>query len=195
MSVPQEPTQEEFVQTGPSFVFSFHPAMGPLWAVIGQKLSEGTVAPGSELELEIAEISCNKLDLNGSLRIIANVPTGPSNSGGARQYSDKVGRAQLNNIRIVNKGLKSKAPSDVLNGTLRRHESCEIILEGFSEVVAENLTINGPFRLIVPDGKRAVLHQEASGAITTSFETITAPGWHHTVEWKCGAAPVLKVVS
>jgi hypothetical protein len=195
MTVPQESTQEEFVKTGPSFVFSFHPAMGPLWAVIGQKLSEGTVAAGSELELEIAEIACNKLDLNGSLRILANAPTGPSNSESGRQYSDKVGRAKLNNIHVVNKGLKNRNPSDVLNATLQRNESCEIILEGFSEVVAENIIINGPFRLVVPDGKRAVLHQTESGAITTTFESIATPSWHYTVEWKCGVAPVLKVVS
>lgn len=194
MTVPQEPTQEEFVQTGPSFVFSFHPAMGPLWAIIGQKLSFGTIAQGSELDLEIAEIACNKLNLNGSLRILANVPTGPSNGENGHQYSDKVGRAKLDNVQVVNKGLKSRAPLNVLSSTLDRQESCEIILEGFSEVVAENITINGPFRLVVPDGKRAVLHQTASGALTTTFETIIAPSWHYTVEWKCGVAPVLKTV-
>jgi hypothetical protein len=195
MTVPQEATPEEFVHTGPSFVFSFHPAMGPLWTVIGQKLSAGTISQGSELELEIAEIACTNLNLNGSLRVLAHVPTGPTIGEKGRQYTDKVGRANFSNVNVVNKGLKSRAPLEVLNGTLQRHETCEIILEGFSEVVAENLTINGPFHLVVPDGKRAVLHQDGSGAITTTLEAITAPSWHYTVEWKCGVAPVLKVAS
>ena len=191
MTVPKVPTQEEFLKDGPSFLFSFHPAMGPLWTVIGQKLSEGTIAAGSELEMDIAEIACHGLRLDGSLRILANAPTGQ----GSGKYSDMVGRARFLNVTVTNKGLKGRAPKDVLNGNLERSESCQIVLEGFSEVVAENVTINGPFHLVVPNGKRAVLHQEASGAITATLEPIAAPSWRYAVEWKSGAAPVLTHLS
>ena len=165
--------------------------MGPLWTIIGQKLSEGTIAAGSELELEIAEVSCHGLHLDGSLRVLANRPTGQ----GSGKYSDMVGRARLHNVAIVNKGLKSRLPKEVLSAALERSESCEIILEGFSELVAENVTINGPFHLTVPDGKRAILHQEASGTVTAVLEPIAAPSWHYAVEWKSGEAPVLTVAS
>ena len=192
MTVPQEPTAEEFLQNGPSFVFSFHPALGPLWSIIGQKFSGGTISKGSELELEIAELSCHNLALDGSLRILAGAPTKALAGDAGRQYSDAVGRAKLHNVTIANKGLKGRAPSDVLNGTLERSESCQIILEGFSEIVAEDIAIRGPFRLIVPDGKRAILHQEPSGAVTSTIESITAPSWRYSVEWKSGVAPVLR---
>ena len=191
MAVPKTLSQEEFLKSGPSFLFSFHPAMGPLWTIIGQKLSEGTIAAGSELELEIAEVSCHGLRLDGSLRVLANRPTGQ----GSGKYSDMVGRARLHNVAIVNKGLKSRLPEEVLSAALERSESCEIILEGFSELVAENVTINGPFHLTVPDGKRAILHQEASGTVTAVLEPIAAPSWHYAVEWKSGEAPVLTVAS
>ena len=194
ITLPQEATQEEFVQEGPSFIFSFHPAMGPLWAVIGQKLSGGTIAKGSELELEIAEISCHGLNLAGSLRILAATPT-KSMDGKGGQYSDKVGRAKLHNVTVTNKGLTRRTIVDILNGMEDRRESCQIDLEGFSEVEAENITIKGPFHLVVPDGKRAVLHQEPSGTITTTLESISSPGWRYSVEWKCGTAPVLSQIS
>jgi hypothetical protein len=195
ITLPQEATQEEFVQEGPSFIFSFHPAMGPLWAVIGQKLSGGTIAKGSELELEIAEISCHGLNLAGSLRILATTPTKSVDGKGSTQYSDKVGRANLHNVTVTNKGLARRSVVDILNGIEERSESCQIDLEGFSEIEAENITIKGPFRLVVPDGKRAVLHQESSGTITTTLESISSPSWRYSVEWKSGAAPVLSQIS
>ena len=192
-SLPKEQTLDEFLRDGPSVIFSFHPAMGPLWEVIGQKLCRGTIAEGAELELEIAEISCTDLSVEGSLKIISHVPTGPINGSAGRTYTDKVGRARLNNVKIANRGLKSRDVISTLKGTNEHHELCEIILEGFSEVVANNIAINGNFSLVVPDGQRAILSQDQSGKVHVSFEPIAKPSWHYAIEWSRSSTPKLKI--
>ena len=44
---------EEYLARGPGFLFLFHPAVGPLWDVIAQKIRGGALAPGAELVLEV----------------------------------------------------------------------------------------------------------------------------------------------
>ena len=44
---------EEYLARGPGFLFLFHPALGPLWDVIAQKVRGGRLAPGAELVLEV----------------------------------------------------------------------------------------------------------------------------------------------
>ena len=44
---------EEYLEKGPSFIFLYHPALGPLWDVISQKIRGGAMTPGSELVLEV----------------------------------------------------------------------------------------------------------------------------------------------
>ncbi len=193
MTLPKEQSLDQFLQEGPSFIFSFHPAMGPLWDVIGQKVSGGTIAAGSELELEIAEISCKGLSLDGSLRILARTPTGPLCGKVGRKFSDNVGRARLTNVTVANKGPKTRDITAVLKGTVDRHESCEIILEGFSEVEANGLTLSGDFRLVVPDGKRAILSNDQAGNVVTKIEDIATPSWQYAVTWQRSAAPKLEL--
>jgi len=43
---------EAYLARGPGFLFLFHPALGPLWDVVAQKLRGGALAPGAELVLE-----------------------------------------------------------------------------------------------------------------------------------------------
>ena len=50
---PQVGCVERYLERGPSFIFLFHPALGPLWDVIAQKLRGGALAPGAELVLEV----------------------------------------------------------------------------------------------------------------------------------------------
>ena len=42
-----------YLQQGPGFIYLFHPALGPLWDVVSQKISGGRLAPRSELVLEV----------------------------------------------------------------------------------------------------------------------------------------------
>ncbi len=44
---------EQYLEKGPGFIFLYHPALGPLWDVIAQKVRGGALAHGSELVLEV----------------------------------------------------------------------------------------------------------------------------------------------
>ena len=189
-SLPLEQSMEEFIQQGPNFVYTQHPALGPLWEVMGQKLTKGSIAENSELELEIAELACSNLSLDGSLRIIAERVTGKSSPEG-RIFTDEVGRAKLTNLSVQNKGLGSNKPSAVLKGAIERLETCEIILQGFSEVVANNITISGPFKLVVPDGHRATLTQAPGGKVNVALDSTKKPSWQYTITWQQLSAPQL----
>jgi hypothetical protein len=188
-TIPKEQTLEEFLQHGPNFTFNFHPALGPLWEVIGQKVSNVTLREGSELELEVAEASCRNLTIDGSFRVLANAVTKKP----GQLFSDKVGRIRLKDVTIVNEGIESQNAQDALQGSCRRKESCEIILEGFSEVSGENLLIKGNFRLVVPDGQKAILSSGPSGKVSVRFEQITIPTWTYSVSWHKQSAPRLQM--
>lgn len=54
-SVPEVGDVAQYLEQGPGFIFLFHPALGPLWDVIAQKIRGGALGDGSELVLEVAE--------------------------------------------------------------------------------------------------------------------------------------------
>lgn len=58
---------------GPGFIFLYHPALGPLWDVISQKVVGGSLAPRSELVLELAEARLLDVHVDGSLQVGACV--------------------------------------------------------------------------------------------------------------------------
>lgn len=43
-SVPEVGSVEEYLESGPGFIFLFHPALGPLWDVVAQKIRGGFLA-------------------------------------------------------------------------------------------------------------------------------------------------------
>ena len=55
--------EQQFLDQGPGFIFLFHPALGPLWDVIAQKLRGGALAPRSEVVLEVraGTAACSRL--------------------------------------------------------------------------------------------------------------------------------------
>ena len=153
-SLPEFPDQESYVRSGPHFDFSYHPSLGPLYSIISQKLRKGRIARGSQLQLEIAELDCENLELEGRLSIIAQLPMGHLNSQGKLEYSDRGGRCRLSHVSIVNEGCR-----DCLDSSCWRREKegaggCEIILHGDSEFEASHLTLSGDFRIEVEEGFR-----------------------------------------
>ena len=46
-------TVEQYLEKGPGFIFLFHPALGPMWDVVAQKIRGGAIMHGSELVLEV----------------------------------------------------------------------------------------------------------------------------------------------
>lgn len=47
---------EQYLEKGPGFIFLYHPALGPLWDVISQKIRGGALMHGSELVLEVSPL-------------------------------------------------------------------------------------------------------------------------------------------
>ncbi|KAL0341249.1 UNVERIFIED_CONTAM: UTP--glucose-1-phosphate uridylyltransferase 3, chloroplastic [Sesamum radiatum] len=54
-SLHQVQGNEEYVNSGPPYLILLHPALGPLWEVTRQKFRCGSIAMGSELQIEVAE--------------------------------------------------------------------------------------------------------------------------------------------
>ena len=69
--VPDVGSAASYLRGGPNVTFLFHPSLGPVWSVIGQKLRSGSLSPGAELVLEVAEADVEGLHLDGSLQVEA----------------------------------------------------------------------------------------------------------------------------
>lgn len=153
----------------PTFVIHLHPALGPLWSVMAQKIQGGELKKGAELQLEIAELCLENLYLDGSLLIES--PT-------------LQGKARLKNIRLKNQGF-SADKSDFTKGDIFRTESVKITLHGSAEFVAEDLTLEGTHHFEVPDSHRLELFME-QGVLKSHLAKLTLPPlcppswqWHY----------------
>jgi hypothetical protein len=188
-TLPEELSLEQFIEQGPNLSFFFHPALGPFWEVIGQKVSSGRLFSGAELELEIAELYLRNFSIRGSFRLLCDVVSGPVDRQGVRHLGPEVGRARLENISIENDGLESGPISAFVTRTVPRKSSCTIRLMGSSELVAKDVIIRGDFSLIIPDGMRVTLRQADDGGVEITKEPLPEPHPLYTVEWKSGSAP------
>ena len=68
----QVPSVKDYITNGPSSICLYHPALGPLWHVIQQKLQGGGVDPGSEVVLEVAELCWKDVHVSGSFLVHAD---------------------------------------------------------------------------------------------------------------------------
>jgi UTP---glucose-1-phosphate uridylyltransferase len=166
-------SQEEYLQKGPSLIFLYHPALGPLYDLIAQKIKRPILAAFSEMQLEIADLFLSDLKLDGSLLIFAKNALGHDSQGIIR-YSHKTGKCMLKNVSIKNRGIHHKPESPYWKNHLKRHEACKIILQGHSEFFAENITFASNQTIIVPHGERWIASQDASGHIHYHIEK---PSW------------------
>ena len=167
---------EAYLQTGPSHLFLYHPALGPLYNIISQKIRKPLLAEGSELQLEIADVYLENVSVDGSLLIFAKNVLGHDSQGIIR-YSHKTGKCVLKNVCVKNRGINRKATRHYWKNRIKRHEAFKIILQGNSEFFAENIVFEGEHTITVPDGERWVASQDLSGQITFCVEK---PSW----QWK-----------
>lgn len=143
-------------------IFRYHPALGPLYAVIAQKIRGGHIEGSSEIEFEISELDVEAIAVKGSLLVKADSP---------------LGRCTLRQVCIENKGLDFEAAGQLWNDTLPRSEALKVILEGNGEFIAENVFFQGDQTFHVPSGHRLVVSEEA-GDLQTRLERLSAPTWH-----------------
>ncbi len=183
MRVPKVQDPLEFFVQGPSFVFFYHPALGPIYHVIAQKIRGGTLKKGSELQLEIAELSMENLDLEGTLLIKARAPMGDCDEAGILHYSESSGKCRLKGVKICNLGIDWEAHHVFWRNEIQRKESCTITLHGSAEFEAYDVTLSGDFHIEVPDGHRLVVRQGEKGLEWTKERIKTSTwSWKYTLD-------------
>ncbi|KFM29017.1 hypothetical protein F751_6536 [Auxenochlorella protothecoides] len=189
--VPQVGTVPEYLASGPGLIFLYHPALGPLWSVVAQKLRGGRLAPRAELQLEVAEADVQGLDLEGSLLVLADDPCdGEAEVGGAcaenpdrhprLTFSSRCGRLRLRDLAVRNAGVDYADPSNVYwRHAVARHAACRVHLHGHAELDAAGVTLVGDLDFHVPDGHRLTLRPDASPrGWSAVLEPIAAPSWN-----------------
>lgn len=155
MELPLVQSEEGYIQNGPQFHCLYHPALGPLFSIIGQKIRGGKIKPRSELQLEISELELVNLDLEGSLLIEAKSVLGRERVDGSLQHRGKSGKCKLKNVNVHNAGIDWEKGNIFWKNRIHRKESLTIVLHGDAEFEAENVTFSGKRRIEVPAGYRA----------------------------------------
>lgn len=181
-ALPSARSLTDCLNLGPEFVFLYHPALGPLYSIIRQKIKRGRIALGSEWVLEVVDADIENLDLKGSLRIMADQPLGHFNQEGELCYSDRTGRCRLHNVTVSNRGVDWANSHPFWKGEYKRYESLEICLMGHSEFVAENVTFEGDHRFEVEDGVRLTIIQSRVGLIENREPISGGSYWIYGIE-------------
>ncbi len=177
MQLPALESEEEYLADGPSVFALIHPALGPLYQIISQKISGGTIAHGADLILEIAELEMQNINLVGSLHIEAEKALGQENDEGIIRYNELSGKCTLKNVVVRNRGIDILATDNAFwRNHLNRHEYCHIHLSGCGEFYAENVTLDGSLKLFVPDHHRMVAYEE-NGKTCFKMHSIDEPTW------------------
>lgn len=177
MQIPAMFSESEFMQRGPSFIIYYHPALGPLYSIIAQKIRGGLLKEGSELILNITELDCTHLELDGSLCIHAKSLMGNSDENGLLLYSNQNGKCELKNVKVINRGIDRSVKNSYWKNTIARHEQLEIILHGNAEFSALDVCFKGNMRLEVPVGMRMEVTMK-DGKLDFHLSQIDAPTWH-----------------
>lgn len=164
MKMPEVGSIESYLNNGPGFIFLFHPALGPLWDIVSQKIRGGQIHEKSEVHLEIAEASLREMDVDGSLLVKSDSIMGKSVDGILRYSRDNCARVFLENVKIKNKGIDFENPHNIFwRHKVKRRESCRIHLIGRSEFEARNVTLKGDVEFTVPDGFRMIVRVGKDG--------------------------------
>ncbi len=154
--LPAWQSMENYLQKGPSLIFLFHPALGPLYTVIRQKIRKGKITHGSELQLEIAEADIEDLHLQGSLLVEGSPPFGYYQNQMLKYCGGC--RCSLHRVTIDNQGIDRAASQFYWKNKLTRNESVKIILHEGAEFHAEDVTLKGNQMFEVPPFHRMVIH-------------------------------------
>ena len=177
MNLPIEQDESDYLASGPDCIVLFHPSLGMLYSVIGQKIRGGQLAKGSELVLEIAEVDIADLDLDGSLLIEAEAIMGRKDGQSELKFdATQCGKCTLINVKVKNQGREAITGRNAWQCQFSRKEALHITLHGNAEFFAENVRLEGDVHFDVPDGHRLVVYQQGK-EIAWHFEKIAGAGW------------------
>eukprot|EP00850_Spirogloea_muscicola_P007041 SM000034S12795 [mRNA] locus=s34:807597:812161:+ [translate_table: standard] len=168
VAMPLMESNQCYLDTSPPYMMTYHPALGPLWDVIRQKVHGGSIATGSEVVLEIAELYWRDVEVQGSLLVHADNIMGATVSDESGEhildYGRQCGRCRLERVRITNRGVDwDNADNVYWQHRVSRHEAARIVLHGSAEFEACDVTIEGQQTFEVPTGHRMRVSSSASG--------------------------------
>lgn len=175
--VPPQLSFDEYLKEGPNCIILFHPALGPLYSIIAQKIRKGWLGKNSELQLEIAEVDICELDLEGSLIIEAASPLGTTNRENILIYGNE-SRCSLHKVVVRNKGINRATAQPYWKNQPADRQAMKIILHEGAEFHAENLLFLGPCVYEVPAYHRLQLIPNAKGEWAPELMKIEQPTWH-----------------
>lgn len=182
MELPKISDEKSYIESGPSFHFLFHPALGPLYSIISQKIKGGKLHLGSELQLEISELEIQNLDLNGSLVIESKISLGHLDANKHLKFSTKAPKCSLINVKIENEGIDYSQDNLFWKNQIERKESLKITLDENSEFHAEDVTFKGNFEIHIPKNTKIVAVQK-DNEIIFEESLIEKPSWqwHYSI--------------
>jgi len=174
----------EYLERGPNYLILYHPALGPLYSIISQKVRQGRLAENAELQLEIVEVDIQNLNLDGSLWIHSVDPLGIISCKDPLNYNAP-GNCTLKNVTVCNKGINRKESNHYWKNQLVHHELVKIILHEGAEFHAENIEIYGSQTFEVPAYHRLTLNnQDSSNKIEMKLIPIQSPTWYWDYQFK-----------
>lgn len=177
MQMPPVQSEDDYIAHGPAFIALFHPALGPLYSVIGQKIRSGRIGKGAEWIMEIAEANIINLDLEGSLIIEADTIVGKKDARGVIIYdSEHAGKCTLINVTVRNQGIEPVGVFEAWKHKEERREELRISLHGNGEFFAENVVFEGNVHFEVPSGQRLVVYKQGD-EIAWHCEKIENASW------------------
>lgn len=184
MEMPDVGSVEQYLNSGPGFIFLFHPALGPLWQVVAQKIKGGKMHERAEIQLEVAEASITDLEVSGSLIVSADSVMGAHVDGELRYSRTRCARICLENVKVDNQGIDYENPHNVYwRHRVERKESCQIVLQGRAEFEARDVTLKGNLNYIVPDGYRMILSPSETDTNTPQVDLVplhpSQPTWSY----------------
>lgn len=179
-ALPKPYDEKKYLKDGPAFIADFHPALGPLYHIIGQKIQRGCLAEGAEWIMEIAEAEITNLDLDGSLLIESSAIMGKEDAHGILTYSSThCSKCTLKDVTVKNKGIDRSADNIFWKHQITRLEALRITLHGNAEFFAQNVTFEGDLIFDVPDGHRMIVEQKGD-ELVSRCDKIKGSTWH----WK-----------
>lgn len=172
MTLPALVSFEAFLESPPPFLLQLHPALGPPFSLIRQKIRGGVMASGSHLVLQLADADITQLRLAGSLQVIADDPMGDCSS-----------RCTLRRVAVENKGIDLVATKRYWQGEIACTESLIIRLCGNSEFLAEDVIFTGSHLIEVADGERVVAEMDSQGFVKLSRMPLKNPwSWRYAID-------------
>lgn len=177
-SLPPLCSPQEFIDEGPSVHITYHPALGPIYSIIAQKIQQGTLAKNSVLMLDISELEIFNLKLNGALIVQAEHPMGHMEQDHLLHYSHQSGKCTLINVTFENKGIDSQKKNSFWKNDLHFSEKFKLHLGKNSEFYAKDVVFKGDFEIHVPPNTKMIAKMAHDQTVLFEQHSLTKPSWH-----------------